>query len=103
MNPKKGRSLRCALVATSALPFAVVQSPVASGQEAYTYDQLGRLEKVTYGVNGSITYNYDENGNRTSVAIATPSTPPPSPPLAPLPPTVVLRISNGYLVLPMPH
>lgn len=32
----------------------------------FTYDNLGRLKTVNYSNGGSITYNYDANGNRTT-------------------------------------
>lgn len=35
--------------------------------ETYEYDALGRLTKVTFDDGSTITYVYDENGNRVSV------------------------------------
>jgi hypothetical protein len=33
----------------------------------YNYDSLGRLTNVTFSDGGMVTYNYDNEGNRTSV------------------------------------
>ena len=39
---------------------------LASAQTTtYQYDKLSRLTKITYSNGGSITYQYDANGNRT--------------------------------------
>lgn len=38
-----------------------------------TYDNLGRLKTETYTNGTVITYNYDQNGNRTSVVTSCPS------------------------------
>lgn len=35
--------------------------------DTYTYDALGRLTGVTYADGSSITYAYDDAGNRTTV------------------------------------
>src|SRR5882672_8302511 len=35
---------------------------------AYTYDALGRLQRVDYANGSSTVYNYDAAGNRTSVS-----------------------------------
>jgi YD repeat-containing protein len=35
--------------------------------ETYEYDALGRLTKVTFDDGSTITYTYDENGNRVTV------------------------------------
>jgi YD repeat-containing protein len=36
-------------------------------QLTYTYDDLGRLETVTYDDGSVVEYDYDETGNRTAV------------------------------------
>jgi uncharacterized protein (TIGR03437 family) len=53
----------------SALSFAAVVN--------YSYDAAGRLTKVDYGANGTITYTYDKGGNVLSrtVAAGNPTTP----------------------------
>jgi len=33
--------------------------------DTYTYDAQGRLTSVTYTAGGSVTYTYDDAGNRT--------------------------------------
>lgn len=37
--------------------------------ETYSYDELGRLTKVVYDDNTSITYRYDSMGNRTQARV----------------------------------
>jgi YD repeat-containing protein len=47
---------------------AVISASAAfAGSASYTYDNLGRLTKVTYSNGVVITYTYDAAGNRTSV------------------------------------
>jgi uncharacterized protein RhaS with RHS repeats len=41
--------------------------PQAAAADTYTYDQYGRLVSVTFTGGGSITYYYDDAGNRTRV------------------------------------
>lgn len=41
-----------------------------AGSATYTYDNLGRVTKVTYSNGKSITYNYDAAGNRITVVSA---------------------------------
>ena len=46
---------------------------LSAATASYSYDAAGRLAKVDYGVNGSITYTYDNAGNllsRTVVSAA---------------------------------
>jgi len=37
----------------------------AAHADTYTYDAQGRLTSVTYTAGGSVTYSYDDAGNRT--------------------------------------
>jgi hypothetical protein len=39
--------------------------------DTYTYDEHGRLKTVTYTDGSSISYSYDDAGNRTVVVQAT--------------------------------
>lgn len=43
-----------------------------SGQVAYTYDDLGRLDSVTYTDGTVVNYTYDPAGNRTLQSVDTP-------------------------------
>lgn len=37
----------------------------------YTYDVLGRIKTIVYtSDNRTITFNYDQNGNRVSVVVS---------------------------------
>lgn len=42
-------------------------SVAPASAETYEYDALGRLTKVTFDDGSTITYVYDENGNRISI------------------------------------
>ena len=49
---------------------------LAANSATYTYDALGRLNKVVYSdgaKNSTVTYSYDAAGNRTSVVSTSPS------------------------------
>ncbi len=43
---------------------------VSAGSVAYTYDNLGRVTKVSYSNGKSVTYTYDALGNRVTVVNA---------------------------------
>ena len=45
-------------------------SAIYAGSATYTYDNLGRVTKVTYSNGKSITYSYDAAGNRVTVVSA---------------------------------
>ena len=45
-------------------------STAYAGTATYTYDNLGRVTKVTYSNGKSITYTYDAAGNRVKVVSA---------------------------------
>ncbi len=54
----------------TALLIAALAGGIGAGSasaESYEYDVLGRLTKVTFDDGSTITYVYDENGNRVSV------------------------------------
>jgi YD repeat-containing protein len=59
-------------LALSALLLAFSLSPLAQIIK-YKYDSLGRVTFVEDAVNGNRDYDYDKNGNRTSVVIGTTS------------------------------
>lgn len=60
-------------VAASCFLLAVVSSFADS--ISYTYDDLNRLQKITYGDGTVIEYTYDEVGNRTQKKITDTTTP----------------------------
>lgn len=41
----------------------------SAGSASYTYDNLGRLVKVSYSTGVVITYTYDAAGNRTATVV----------------------------------
>ena len=43
---------------------------IYAGSATYTYDNLGRVTKVTYSNGKSVTYSYDAAGNRVTVVSA---------------------------------
>jgi YD repeat-containing protein len=43
-------------------------------QTSYTYDSLDRVTKITYADTSAISYGYDADGNRTSMADQTGTT-----------------------------
>lgn len=45
-------------------------SAIYAGSATYTYDNLGRVTKVTYSNGKSVTYSYDAAGNRVTVVSA---------------------------------
>ena len=45
-------------------------STAYAGTATYTYDNLGRVTKVTYSNGKSVTYSYDAAGNRVTVVSA---------------------------------
>ncbi len=45
-------------------------SAIYAGSANYTYDNLGRVTKVTYSNGKSVTYSYDAAGNRVTVVSA---------------------------------
>jgi YD repeat-containing protein len=49
--------------------FGAVQIALA---DSYRYDQYGRLTGVTYSDGSSVTYKYDDAGNRTMVTQTSP-------------------------------
>jgi YD repeat-containing protein len=71
--------------------------PRAQETVDYTYDDLGRLETVTYGDGTLVQYSYDPAGNRTSQVISGTGV---SGGLSPAVNLVVLPIS-GFVVIPV--
>lgn len=59
--------LRVAVV-TIGLAVLIFGGLAFAGTDTYTYDTLGRLTGVTYADGSSITYAYDDAGNRTTVS-----------------------------------
>lgn len=50
----------------AALAFSLgLMLPATASADTYTYDAQGRLVSVTYSGGGSVTYTYDDAGNRT--------------------------------------
>lgn len=80
-----GVNLRCGGLACLVLIFQSLSSfnYAHAGPTAYTYDSLRRVTKATYPNGASISYQYDNAGNVTSV-VSSGGTPPPPP--ANLPP-----------------
>ena len=77
MTPKKGSKRR----GTAALWVVGLAVPVAglyAGVTNYTYDELGRLVRVSDTRNGDRVYTYDPAGNRTQVIVGGTGQPPPS-------------------------
>jgi YD repeat-containing protein len=71
MTPKKGSNRR----GTAALWVVGVAAPVAAlqaGVTNYTYDELGRLVRVSDTRNGDRVYAYDPAGNRTQMVVGAP-------------------------------
>ena len=68
---------RAARIAALALGAAALAGP-ALADVAFTYDSLGRLATAVYTQSGgtvTVTYSYDENGNRLIAAVTSnPST-----------------------------
>lgn len=64
------RSLNLCVVIAATLSLV----DIARGATTYVYDDLGRLKQAKYDNGKQIDYNYDQAGNRTSVATST-STP----------------------------
>lgn len=50
--------------------FLIFNMFIYAGSATYTYDNLGRVTKVTYSNGKSITYSYDAAGNRVTVVSA---------------------------------
>jgi YD repeat-containing protein len=77
MTPKKGSKRR----GTAALWVVGLAVPVAglyAGVTNYTYDELGRLVRVSDTRNGDRVYAYDPAGNRTQVIVGGTEQQPPS-------------------------
>jgi YD repeat-containing protein len=71
MTPKKGSKRR----GTAALWVVGLAVPVAglyAGVTNYTYDELGRLVRVSDTRNGDRVYAYDPAGNRTQMIVGAP-------------------------------
>jgi len=71
MTPKKGSNRR----GTAALWVVGLAAPVAAlqaGVTNYTYDELGRLVRVSDTRNGDRVYAYDPAGNRTQMVVGAP-------------------------------
>jgi YD repeat-containing protein len=71
MSPKQGSKSRgkAALwVVGMAAPVAALQAGVTN----YTYDELGRLVRVSDTRNGDRVYAYDPAGNRTQMVVGAP-------------------------------
>lgn len=52
---------------------AAVKADGCAKAICYTYDAIGRLSVVTYNDGTTITYSYDNAGNRTSVKVCSPT------------------------------
>ena len=71
MNRQKDQNGRCkaaVLLVGLAAPISAVQAGVTN----YTYDELGRLVRVSDTRNGDRVYAYDPAGNRTQVVVGSP-------------------------------
>lgn len=71
MNRQKDQTGRCkaaVLLVGLAAPISAVQAGVTN----YTYDELGRLVRVSDTRNGDRVYAYDPAGNRTQVVVGSP-------------------------------
>ena len=71
MNRHKDQNGRCkaaVLLVGLAAPISAVQAGVTN----YTYDELGRLVRVSDTRNGDRVYAYDPAGNRTQVVVGSP-------------------------------
>jgi YD repeat-containing protein len=60
-----GRGL---VLLVSALAVALLALSGFAVADSYTYDAYGRLTGVTYDDGSSVTYTYDDAGNRTAVS-----------------------------------
>lgn len=58
----------CKFILTTCLILSA--STLYAGSATYTYDNLGRVTKVTYSNGKSVNYNYDAVGNRATVVSA---------------------------------
>ena len=71
MSPKTGskkRGMTALWVVGLTAPVAALQAGVTN----YTYDELGRLVRVSDTRNGDRVYAYDPAGNRTQVVVGAP-------------------------------
>ncbi len=71
MTPKKG-SKRRGTAALWVIGLAVPVAGLYAGVTNYTYDELGRLVRVSDTRNGDRVYAYDPAGNRTQVVVGAP-------------------------------
>lgn len=66
-TPVKRGKYSIGLLLPSVISLLLMLLPVVTAlAETYTYDAQGRLTKVVYDDNSSITYSYDSMGNRTA-------------------------------------
>lgn len=65
MKNKVGMFIICAAVCLTICFCRILSGTVCAAE--YEYDKLGRVTKVTYEDNSSVTYVYDANGNIVSV------------------------------------
>jgi len=68
MKNKVMKFLLCAAVCLTAIGIIIIKIDTIRAAE-YGYDELGRVTKVTYEDNSTITYVYDSNGNILSVKV----------------------------------
>lgn len=59
--------IMCAAISVTIVFHGIKPYTVCAAE--YEYDELGRVTKVTYDDNSSVTYEYDANGNILSVTI----------------------------------
>ena len=59
-----------ALLLSLALSWVAFAAHAQQTTVTYTYDELGRLEKVDYGAGKTVDYDYDPAGNRTAQTVA---------------------------------
>lgn len=71
MTPKKGSKRRGSAVLW-VVGLAVPVAGLYAGVTNYTYDELGRLVRVSDTRNGDRVYAYDPAGNRTQVVVGAP-------------------------------
>ena len=66
---KDNKTISNRLRLTVLLAVVLLGGPLVSQAETYTYDVTGRLVSVTYDDGSTITYSYDNNGNRLNMAV----------------------------------
>lgn len=58
-----------ARILVASLLGATLAGPLNAADIIYTYDTLGRLIQVVYPSGKTITYEYDDAGNRTKITV----------------------------------